>query len=75
MKSLDEFRDPLLARHPLDESRQTTTRPWRVMEVCGGGRTHALVRQGIDARPDLILADFGDMLSVPAPTPTCCRRG
>jgi hydrogenase expression/formation protein HypD len=47
VKYLDEYRDPALARLLLDEIRATATRPWRVMEVCGG-QTHTLVRQGID---------------------------
>ncbi|MGW6268437.1 MULTISPECIES: hydrogenase formation protein HypD [unclassified Streptomyces] len=47
MKYLDEYRDPALARHLLAELRRTATRPWRLMEVCGG-QTHTLVRQGID---------------------------
>ncbi|KAB1140090.1 hydrogenase formation protein HypD [Streptomyces luteolifulvus] len=47
MKYLDEYRDPALARHLLDELRETATHPWRIMEVCGG-QTHTLVRQGID---------------------------
>ncbi|WP_128378853.1 hydrogenase formation protein HypD [Streptomyces cavernae] len=47
MKYLDEYRDPVLARRLLDELRDTVTRPWRIMEVCGG-QTHTLVRQGID---------------------------
>ncbi|MGW2817377.1 hydrogenase formation protein HypD [Streptomyces sp. NPDC001415] len=47
MKYLDEYRDPALARQLLDELRHTATRPWRIMEVCGG-QTHTLVRQGID---------------------------
>ncbi|CAM5341997.1 hydrogenase formation protein HypD [Streptomyces chartreusis] len=47
MKYLDEYRDPVLARRLLEELRETATRPWRIMEVCGG-QTHTLVRQGID---------------------------
>ncbi|MFC5720914.1 hydrogenase formation protein HypD [Streptomyces gamaensis] len=47
MKYLDEYRDPRLARRLLDELCRTATRPWRIMEVCGG-QTHTLVRQGID---------------------------
>lgn len=47
MKYLDEYRDPALARRLLDQLRATATRPWRIMEVCGG-QTHTLVRQGID---------------------------
>lgn len=47
MKYLDEFRDPALAAGILDEVRQRTTRPWHVMEVCGG-QTHSIIRHGID---------------------------
>jgi hydrogenase expression/formation protein HypD len=47
MKYLDEYRDPVLARRLLDEIRAVATRPWQIMEVCGG-QTHTLVRQGID---------------------------
>src|SRR5262245_13683867 len=47
MKYLDEYRDPWLARRLLDELCATATRPWTVMEVCGG-QTHTIVRQGID---------------------------
>ncbi|MFI6645428.1 hydrogenase formation protein HypD [Streptomyces sp. NPDC050504] len=47
MKYLAEYRDPALARHLLDRLRAVATRPWRLMEVCGG-QTHTLVRQGID---------------------------
>ena len=47
MKYLDEFRDPALAVRLLDEIRERTTRPWHVMEVCGG-QTHSIIRHGID---------------------------
>ncbi|MFI7317079.1 hydrogenase formation protein HypD [Streptomyces venezuelae] len=47
MKYLDEYRDPALARDLLARLRRTATRPWRIMEVCGG-QTHTLVRQAID---------------------------
>jgi hydrogenase expression/formation protein HypD len=47
VKFLDEYRDPALARRLLAELAATATRPWRLMEVCGG-QTHTLVRQGID---------------------------
>ena len=47
MKYLDEYRDPRLARRLLAEIHATATRPWQIMEVCGG-QTHTLVRQGID---------------------------
>lgn len=47
MRYLDEFRDPVLAQGILRRIRQTVTRPWRLMEVCGG-QTHSIVRNGID---------------------------
>jgi len=47
MKYLDEFSDPELAARLLDEIRQTVTRPWAIMEVCGG-QTHTIIRNGID---------------------------
>jgi len=47
MKYLDEFRDPEIARRLLDEIRRTVTRPWALMEVCGG-QTHSIIRNGID---------------------------
>jgi hydrogenase expression/formation protein HypD len=47
MKYLDEYRDPSLAKRLLGELCATATRPWTVMEVCGG-QTHTIVRQGID---------------------------
>ncbi len=47
MKYLDEFRDPDLARGLFDEIHRITTRPWAIMEVCGG-QTHSIIRNGID---------------------------
>lgn len=47
MKYLDEFRDPELAGRILADIRTLTTRPWHVMEVCGG-QTHSIIRHGID---------------------------
>ncbi|MPY61144.1 hydrogenase formation protein HypD [Streptomyces spongiae] len=47
MKYIEEFNDPELARRLLDEIRATVTRPWAMMEVCGG-QTHSIIRHGID---------------------------
>ncbi|MFN8492999.1 MAG: hydrogenase formation protein HypD [Caldilineaceae bacterium] len=47
MKYLDEFRDPALAQKLFSEIRAITTRPWAIMEVCGG-QTHSIIRNGID---------------------------
>lgn len=47
MKFLDEYRDAAGVRALAAELARVTTRPWRIMEVCGG-QTHAIVRFGID---------------------------
>jgi hydrogenase expression/formation protein HypD len=47
MNLVDEYRDPVAARSLLDAIARTVTRPWTIMEVCGG-QTHALVKYGID---------------------------
>jgi hydrogenase expression/formation protein HypD len=47
VKYIDEFQDPDLARRLLDEIHATVTRPWALMEVCGG-QTHTIIRHGID---------------------------
>lgn len=47
MKYIEEFNDPDLARRLLDDIRATVTRPWALMEVCGG-QTHSIIRHGID---------------------------
>ncbi|WP_433074156.1 hydrogenase formation protein HypD [Dactylosporangium sp. CA-052675] len=47
MRYVDEYRDPALARRLLAEIGAAVTRPWTLMEVCGG-QTHTIVRQGID---------------------------
>lgn len=46
MKYLSEYRDPELAKKYLDEIKRTVSRPWSIMEVCGG-QTHSLVKNGI----------------------------
>src|SRR5574342_1021753 len=47
MKFVDEFRDSSLVKGVIEEIRRTVTRPWTIMELCGG-QTHAIVRHGID---------------------------
>lgn len=47
MKFLDEYRHPAIARHLVQEIRGLTTRPWVIMEVCGG-QTHSIIKNGID---------------------------
>ena len=47
MKYLDEYRNPRLAQSIVNEIRRIQTRPWVIMEVCGG-QTHSIVKHGID---------------------------
>ncbi|MGH9763800.1 MAG: hydrogenase formation protein HypD, partial [Blastocatellia bacterium] len=47
MKYIDEYRDGKDARRFADAIARMTTRPWTIMEVCGG-QTHAIVKFGID---------------------------
>jgi hydrogenase expression/formation protein HypD len=56
MKHLDEYREPEAVRLLLAAIRAKATRPWRIMEVCGG-QTHSIVRSGIDQlmRPEIDL--------------------
>ena len=46
MKYLSEYRDEEQARLYLKEIHRVTTKPWQLMEICGG-QTHSLVRNGI----------------------------
>lgn len=47
MKYIAEFREPAVAGRILDEIRRTVSRPWVIMEICGG-HTHAIMKNGID---------------------------
>jgi hydrogenase expression/formation protein HypD len=47
MKYVDEYRQPEHCDRLIGEVRRTATRPWTLMEVCGG-QTHGLLRYGID---------------------------
>ena len=47
MKYLDEYRDGSSAQRYAETLRAIVTRPWTLMEVCGG-QTHSIVRYGID---------------------------
>ena len=47
MKFADEFRDKELADRYAAALAKLVSRPWNIMEVCGG-QTHAIVRYGID---------------------------
>jgi hydrogenase expression/formation protein HypD len=47
VKFIDEYRDPVAARRWLAAIHGLVTRPWTLMEVCGG-QTHAILKYGID---------------------------
>ncbi|MBV8898955.1 MAG: hydrogenase formation protein HypD [Verrucomicrobia bacterium] len=47
MKYLDEYRSEALARKLVAELHRVVTKPWVLMEVCGG-QTHTIVKYGID---------------------------
>jgi hydrogenase expression/formation protein HypD len=47
MKYLDEYRDQAIAAKLVEEIRRIQTKPWVIMEVCGG-QTHSIVKYGLD---------------------------
>src|SRR4051795_12662022 len=47
MKYIDEYRDRGIAGLLAETIARTATKPWVLMEVCGG-QTHSIVRYGID---------------------------
>ena len=47
MRFVDEYRDGAAARTLAEAIRRKVTRPWTLMEVCGG-QTHSIVRFGLD---------------------------
>lgn len=47
LRYLEEFQNPELAGGLLADIRAAVTRPWALMEVCGG-QTHTIIRHGID---------------------------
>ncbi len=47
MKYLSEYRDAQRVRLILDRINQIVTRPWVIMEICGG-QTHSIIRHGLD---------------------------
>jgi len=48
MKYIDEYRDPQKTAALLDAIRRAATKPWTIMEICGG-QTHSFLRFGLDA--------------------------
>jgi len=48
MRFVDEYRNEKDAQKFLRAIRRLVTRPWTIMEICGG-QTHTLIKSGIDA--------------------------
>ena len=47
MKFVDEYREAEIAQKYVEAIACITTRPWTIMEICGG-QTHSIVKYGID---------------------------
>ena len=47
MKYVDEYRNPVQVKILLEEIGKVVTRPWTLMEICGG-QTHAFLHHGLD---------------------------
>jgi hydrogenase expression/formation protein HypD len=47
LKYLEEYRNEDLALQYAEKIAEITTRPWKIMEACGG-QTHSIVKYGID---------------------------
>ena len=47
MRYVDEYRDQTAGRNYAKLIRQTVTKPWTIMEICGG-QTHTIVKYGIE---------------------------
>ena len=47
MKLVDEYRDADVVARLAGEIRRTATRPWTLMEICGG-QTHSIVKNGLE---------------------------
>lgn len=59
MRYIDEYRDAEAAQRYARAIARITTRPWTIMEVCGG-QTHAIVKFGVDELlPDKITLVHG----------------
>ncbi|MGB2960688.1 MAG: hydrogenase formation protein HypD [Bacteroidota bacterium] len=48
MRYIDEYRDATAARKLSGQIHGLTTRPWTIMEICGG-QTHTIVKYGIES--------------------------
>ena len=46
MKFVDEYRDRAAVEQVMQAIRRTVTRPWTIMEICGG-QTHTILKSGL----------------------------
>jgi hydrogenase expression/formation protein HypD len=59
MRFIDEYRDAATARKISEQIHGVTTKPWTIMEICGG-QTHTIVKYGIESLlPDTITLVHG----------------
>lgn len=47
MRYISEFRDPDIVHHLIKQIEIAITKPWVIMEICGG-QTHSIMRYGLD---------------------------
>ena len=65
MKYLSEYRDSALVLATIKKISDITTRPWTLMEICGG-QTHSIIKNGLDQ----LLPDTIEMVHGPG-CPVC----
>ncbi len=65
MKYVSEYRDGKIAHRLVEAIRTTATKPWVLMEVCGG-QTHTIKKQGLDG----LLGDAVELIHGPG-CPVC----
>ena len=59
MRFVDEYRNEADVRKVADSIRALVTRPWTLMEICGG-QTHTLIKYGLDRMlPELVTLVHG----------------
>ena len=59
MRFIDEYRDAAAARKTSRQIHRITSRPWTIMEICGG-QTHTIVKYGLESLlPDTITLVHG----------------
>ena len=65
MKFVDEYRDAAAAQAYARAIARQVTRPWTIMEICGG-QTHTIVKYGVDTLLPHDLTSQTDLVAGPA---------